>query len=177
MGTQQILLIVLSVIIVGAAVAVGIQMFNSQDFSSNRAAASADVQLYLTQVLQYYKMPRSLGGLGNSLSRNNTVPADIAAYIGWGSELPMVTDNAYYTIQIPGDTGSVDVVDIKAIGASVKNGSIRSIVHSRIFLPEGRIDTKVGEQSFSGAIGTTNFGFDLLSDGTAGSGKQGVLGW
>lgn len=54
MGTQQILLIVLSVIIVGAAIAVGIDMFNRQDYTSNRSAAASDVQTYLTQVLQYY---------------------------------------------------------------------------------------------------------------------------
>ncbi len=36
MGTQQILLIVLSVIIVGIAVAVGITMFNQQAENSNQ---------------------------------------------------------------------------------------------------------------------------------------------
>lgn len=67
MGTQQILLIVLSVIVVGAAIAVGIDMFNKQDYTSNRSAAAADVQLFLTQVLQYYKMPTQLGGLGGDI--------------------------------------------------------------------------------------------------------------
>nr|MBC8383659.1 hypothetical protein [Candidatus Cloacimonadota bacterium] len=43
MGTQQILLIVLSVIIVGIAVAVGITMFNAQSVNSNRNACIADM--------------------------------------------------------------------------------------------------------------------------------------
>ena len=38
MGTQQILMIVLSVIVVGAAVAVGIQMFDNQSRNQARAA-------------------------------------------------------------------------------------------------------------------------------------------
>ena len=52
MGTQQILLIVLSVIIVGVAIAVGIQMFNSQSYSSNKTAIAADAQSFATLVVQ-----------------------------------------------------------------------------------------------------------------------------
>ncbi|MFA7213746.1 MAG: hypothetical protein WC111_07640, partial [Candidatus Cloacimonadaceae bacterium] len=64
MGTQQILLIVLSVIIVGAAIAVGIQMFNNQAYSANKSALAADAQSFATQIVQYYKTPESQGGAG-----------------------------------------------------------------------------------------------------------------
>ena len=67
MGTQQILLIVLSVIIVGAAIAVGIQMFNNQAYSANKSAIAADAQSYAAQVVQYYKTPASQGGGSNSI--------------------------------------------------------------------------------------------------------------
>lgn len=140
MGVQQILLIVLSVIIVGAAVAVGIDMFNRQDYSSNRSLAASDVQIFLTQVLQYYKMPESLGGMGNDLSE---VDADeIAKYIGWGDEHPMENDNATYFIQIP--EGDEEVVYVKAICRSVLNGK-RATVHGKITFPEGKIQARVGE--------------------------------
>jgi flagellar basal body-associated protein FliL len=64
MGTQQILLIVLSVIIVGVAIAVGISMFNSQSYNSNKTAIASDAQSFATQAVQYYKTPESQGGAG-----------------------------------------------------------------------------------------------------------------
>jgi len=62
MGTQQILLIVLSVIIVGIAVAVGISMFNTQSVAADQQAIAADLQSFGAQVLAYLKTPTSMGG-------------------------------------------------------------------------------------------------------------------
>jgi hypothetical protein len=162
MGTQQILLIVLSVIIVGAAIAVGIDMFNRQDFSSNRSAAASDVQIFLTQVLQYYKMPESLGGLGGDI--DNAEDADaIASYIGWGDENPMSNDNATYMVEIPEHTDDLEIVDIKAIGRTELNGK-HSVVHGRITFPEGKIVSRVDEIAKTGDIVDTDFVFDLWTD-------------
>lgn len=158
MGTQQILLIVLSVIIVGAAIAVGIDMFNRQDFSSNRSSAASDVQIFLTQVLQYYKMPESLGGLGGDIDNADDAD-DFVSYIGWGDEHPMTNDNASYMIQIPEHSDDMEIVDIKAIGRAELNGK-HSVVHGRITFPEGKIVSKVGEREKTGDI-VKDFGFDL----------------
>ncbi len=159
MGTQQILLIVLSVIIVGAAIAVGIDMFNRQDFSSNRSSAASDVQIFLTQVLQYYKMPESLGGLGGDIDNADDAD-DFVSYIGWGDEHPMTNDNASYMIQIPEHSDDMEIVDIKAIGRAELNGK-HSVVHGRITFPEGKIVSKVGEIEKTGDIVEADFGFDL----------------
>lgn len=163
MGTQQILLIVLSVIIVGAAVAVGIDMFNRQDFTSNRSSAASDVQIFLTQVLQYYKMPTSLGGLSGDLDNvdgnNNAGKADtIAKYIGWGDNHPMKNDNAHYLIEIP--EGIENVIYIKAIGRSSLAGK-RPVVHGRIRFPDGEIRSRVGEIELTTDVTETDFNFDL----------------
>jgi len=162
MGVQQILLIVLSVIIVGAAVAVGIDMFNRQDYASNRSSAAADVQIFMTQVLQYYKMPESLGGMGNDLTGVDA--DDIAKYIGWGDEHPMENDNATYYIQIP--QGDEEVVYVKAICRAVMNGK-RATVHGKITFPEGKIETRVGEidaTEIVGEIGPENYNFDNFAE-------------
>ena len=164
MGTQQILLIVLSVIIVGAAIAVGIDMFNRQDYTSNRSAAASDVQTYLTQVLQYYKMPTQLGGLGSELSRAGGSETDfansIASYIGWGSDNPVKNDNAHYYIEVPTDTD--EVVYIKAISRTVLNGK-RATVQGRITFPEGKIESRVGsidDITAGSDIEASDFNFD-----------------
>nr|MDK2851454.1 hypothetical protein [Candidatus Cloacimonadota bacterium] len=47
---QQILLVIIVVLIVGGAVAVGFDMFLRQDLSANRSSCGADLQLFMAQV-------------------------------------------------------------------------------------------------------------------------------
>ena len=72
MGQQQILLIVLSVILVGIAIAVGITMFQSQAAQSNIDAMIADLNNLGAQAYQYYIRPVSMGGGGNSYTGFHT---------------------------------------------------------------------------------------------------------
>ncbi len=67
MGTQQVLLIVLTVIIVGVAVAGGIGMFNKQLESQNRQALIADMNYLAAQAIAYYRLPKTSGGGGNEI--------------------------------------------------------------------------------------------------------------
>ncbi len=62
MGTQQILMIVLSVIIVGIAVGVGITMFQNQAKTSNRQALLGDLRNFSASAIAFYKIPASMGG-------------------------------------------------------------------------------------------------------------------
>ena len=80
MGTQQILLIVLSVIIVGIAVAVGITMFNTQSVNANRNACIADMNNFSASALAFYKTPTSHGGAGSDVS--NVTIDKVGDYIG-----------------------------------------------------------------------------------------------
>lgn len=62
MGQQQLLLIVLGVIIVGIAVAVGINMFTSSAVDSNRDAVTADLAHLASKAQQHLKKPATMGG-------------------------------------------------------------------------------------------------------------------
>lgn len=62
MGTQQILLIVLSVIIVGIALTGGLSMFNQQSMNNNRSAIIADLNYIGANSLTFYRSPKSTGG-------------------------------------------------------------------------------------------------------------------
>jgi hypothetical protein len=66
MGQQQLLLIILGVIVVGIAVAVGISMFNDSAVSMNRDAITNDLVNLASRAQQYYRRPSALGGGGNS---------------------------------------------------------------------------------------------------------------
>ncbi|MCD4819767.1 MAG: hypothetical protein K8S23_13865 [Candidatus Cloacimonetes bacterium] len=90
MGTQQILLIVLSVIIVGIAVAVGISMFNAQSLNSSRQAVVSDMNNYAVQAQTYYKTPTNMGGTGYGA----IAAAGLRAFIG----STLTNDNGTYYI-------------------------------------------------------------------------------
>jgi hypothetical protein len=68
MGQQQLLLIVLSVIIVGIAVIVGINMFNDQAASSNLDAITADLVNLASRAQQHFRRPTAMGGGGGSFA-------------------------------------------------------------------------------------------------------------
>src|SRR5512142_13699 len=68
MGQQQLLLIILGVIVVGIAVAVGITMFADSAISSNRDAVSNDLVNLAARAQQYYRRPKALGGGGNEFT-------------------------------------------------------------------------------------------------------------
>jgi Tfp pilus assembly protein PilE len=66
MGQQQLLLIILGVIVVGIAVAVGITMFQDNAVSANRDAVTNDLVNLASRAQQYYRRPTALSGGGNS---------------------------------------------------------------------------------------------------------------
>lgn len=120
MGTQQILLIVLSVIIVGVAVAVGIQMFNTQAMNSNRQAIVGDLQTLGAQVMQYYRTPTSQGGAGSSIT--DGTEATLYGFMGWGSN-PDTTDTGVFTLDIT----ATNVVSVVGVGTETGNNGTSGV--------------------------------------------------
>ena len=68
MGQQQLLLIILGVIIVGLAIAVGITMFRDNAVSTNRDAIANDLMHLAAKARHFYKRPTSLGGGGHNFT-------------------------------------------------------------------------------------------------------------
>jgi len=66
MGQQQLLLAILSVILVGIAIIVGINLFSASAAQSNLEAVTNDVLALGARAQQYYFKPVSMGGGGNS---------------------------------------------------------------------------------------------------------------
>lgn len=124
MGTQQILLIVLSVIIVGAAIAVGIQMFNSQAYSANKSAIAAEAQSIATQVVQYYKTPESQGGAGRD--NKKMTPELIGKYIGWGGT-SFTSENGTFKLTADPATEPT-VITVTGVGTEIRDSKRPKVV-------------------------------------------------
>ena len=119
MGTQQILLIVLSVIIVGIAVAVGITMFNAQATNSNRQAIMGDMNNLASSALAFYKTPTTHGGGGNTWG----ILADLGSWLGYDWDGTVcTTGNGTYTITTAGD-----VLTIVGVGTELGNNGTSNV--------------------------------------------------
>jgi hypothetical protein len=66
MGTQQLLLVIVGIIITAIGIAVGIQLFGASSTSSNRDALINDINNIAANAKQYRSKIRSRGGGGNS---------------------------------------------------------------------------------------------------------------
>jgi hypothetical protein len=80
MGSQQIILIILGVIIIGVAVVLGINMFNRQALNAHRQEIVSEMGNMMVEAIAYKKMPLSLGG-GSGTFRGY-MPAGAESYRG-----------------------------------------------------------------------------------------------
>ena len=121
MGTQQLLLIVLGVVIVGIAIAVGISIFNNQAYLANQQAVAQENSTYASMILQWWKTPIAQGGHGLGVLATGDDDT-MASWLGFGADASVAfnTDTGNYAITSAVD-GSTSVV-ITACGTEVRGG-------------------------------------------------------
>lgn len=105
MGQQQLLLIILGVIVVGIAIAVGISQFSAHSTQANKDGVTASLINLAANAYQYRIRPTTMGGGGNS-------------YVGYVVPTKMASDdNGTYALN-----GSPTSVQIIFNGTSAING-------------------------------------------------------
>jgi hypothetical protein len=103
MGQQQLLLIILGVIVVGIAIAVGISEFGAHSTQSNKDGVTSSLVNLAANAYQYKIRPSTMGGGGYS-------------YVGYNIPSKMTRDgNGTYAI------GSVSAHTISLVGTSAMN--------------------------------------------------------
>ena len=102
MGQQQLLLIILGVIIVGIAIAVGLSMFTAQSVGANRDAIIADMTNLAANAYQHRIRPTTMGGGGGDYS-TYALPPSLAT-----------NENGSYTV------GTVSATSIQFTGVSAQ---------------------------------------------------------
>lgn len=124
MGQQQLLLIILGVIIVGIAIAVGLSLFSAQSIQSNRDAIINDLNNLAAQAYQYRIRPSSMGG-GQGKYDGFTIPTKMSA-----------NENATY---VP--TVTTDAITIVATSGQNTTNTVTVVINS---------DGKLGSWSYAG---------------------------
>ncbi len=98
MGTQQLLLIVLGVIIVGIAVVVGINIFGQNAEQASKDAAIQDCLRIAASAQGYFRKPEMLGGGGNEFTGITMANCGMTPDIAGG--MTATNENAVYTVAV-----------------------------------------------------------------------------
>lgn len=117
MGQQQLLLIILGVIVIGIAVAVGITMFADSAASSNRDAVVGDLENLAGHAQTFFRKPTAMGGGGNSFSLLTTSAITLL------TNVPSNTNGSYLIETAGAGSGTNSLVVIKGVGIELFNGS------------------------------------------------------
>jgi hypothetical protein len=113
MGQQQLLLIILGVIIVGIAIAVGISMFSSGTVQANKDAIINDLNNLAANGYQYRIRPTTMGGGGGQYT-GYTIPTKL-----------QTNENASYAV------GSVSATSMTFTGTSTQGyGTVIAVLDS-----------------------------------------------
>jgi hypothetical protein len=119
MGQQQLLLIILGVIIVGIAIAVGLSLFSAQSVQSNKDAMINDLNNLAAQAYQFRIRPSSMGG-GQGTYTGFAIPTKMKANEN-GTYAPTVTA-ASVTIVATSKANTTNVITV-VIDSDGKLGS------------------------------------------------------
>ena len=117
MGQQQLLLIILGVIVVGIAVAVGITMFQDNAVSANRDAVVNDLVNLAARAQQFYRRPTSLGGGQNTFNGLSADASGLKKLVNTNAS-PWVNANGSYRISVAGSDSSVS---LEGLGNEIGN--------------------------------------------------------
>ena len=96
MGQQQLLLIILGVIIVGIAIAVGLSLFSAQSIQANKDAIINDINNIAANAYQFRIRPTSMGGGGGAYNTAKGAAEDYKIPSKMSSN-----DNGEYSISDP----------------------------------------------------------------------------
>jgi Tfp pilus assembly protein PilE len=125
MGQQQLLLIILGVIVVGIAVAVGITMFTDNAVNANRDAVTNDLVNLAARAQQFYRRPTALGGGGNSFVGLTADAAGLRKLTNRGANA-----NGTYTIKT---AGTATGVVLGGVGTEYADGTNKVTMEMHVF--------------------------------------------
>jgi hypothetical protein len=120
MGQQQLLLIILGVIIVGIAIAVGISQFGAHSTQANKDGVTSSLVNISANAYQFKIRPLTMGGGGNS-------------YTGYAIPLKMQSDdNGRYTVSVAGNATGVTFLGTSSLGGYTATCVVDSMGTTRL---------------------------------------------
>jgi hypothetical protein len=135
MGTQQLLLIVVGVVLIGIMIAVGLFMFRDQAAATNRDALSNDIVHHAAAAQQFYRIPKAFGG--GQRSFDGLTMAKITSKTS--------NSNGTYSLEPPVVTGNPAFVTLTGTGTETGiDGATRVKVVMQVFADSVFVDEASG---------------------------------
>jgi hypothetical protein len=130
MGSQQLLLIAVGLVIVGIMVAVGITMFHDQAASTNRDEVANDLAHFAAVARSYYRRPSVYGG-GNYSFRGLTM-AKITSR--------PLNENGTYSMTPDPVSGAPDHITLTGVGteSGLDGSNVRVVMN--VFADSAEVD-------------------------------------
>ena len=135
MGAQQILLLILSIIIIGTTIIVGITLYKDQAYTANKTALVAEAKNYGNKVIRYYKDLASQNNDNLSVASVDTTM--LKKYLGWEDNY-LNTKAGTFNLTSVSDSSVI----ITGYAKAQKKGKNPKVIVTVTF-PEGKMD--VGE--------------------------------
>lgn len=127
MGQQQLLLIMLSVIVVGVAIFVGIGMFSANSIEQKRNEIINECTILASEAQLYYRKPKAYGGGGKSFIGwqlpkefneteagffvNTDIQANQVKITGTGNELVTENDSVKVEMTVTPDSIMTEIIN------------------------------------------------------------------
>jgi len=123
MGQQQLLLIVLSTIIVGVSIVVGINMFGQGALQANNDAIVQDVLTIASRGQQWFRKPTTMGGGGRSYATISMANIGVSPTNENGAVTITSPNDSSFTINATGTEGgnATVIVFADSVGALAIN--------------------------------------------------------
>lgn len=106
MGQQQLLLLVVTTVIVGLAIMIGVEVFGSSMAKANEDSVRKDIIEISSRLQQYYRTPEALGGGGYTFASDLTFN-QIGYYDEGVSGSRYENANGTYTISVSGQVVTI----------------------------------------------------------------------
>jgi len=137
MGAQQILLLILSIIIIGTTIVVGIILYQDQAYAAAKAALSTEAKDYASKFWNSYQSLAGQKTEGSVAAFPDT--AQLGKYVGWDSNY-RTTEVGTFSISAVSDT----CVNITGSAQARKKDKSPKVTVT-ITLPEGKISVVENE--------------------------------
>ena len=105
MGTSQIMMMILSVVLVAVAVSFAIMVFNQNAVNSNRQLMLNELNFLASQTYRYWRTPESMGGASNRIDLSDQERLEF--FLRWSGNTNS-TASGTYTIEVL-ENGTVEI--------------------------------------------------------------------
>jgi hypothetical protein len=125
MGSHQIMLVVLVVVLVGIAIIMALFLFRMHAVNTNRQMLINDMNFLGAEALRYWRTPSNMGGASNRITSQHQ--EELEFFLHWSGNTN-TTASGTYTIQA-NDDGTLDIIGTGTELGKDNKTPVRAIMH------------------------------------------------